>query len=115
MRRSRWRVLRVPLGPPRRRPSCPTVRPRMRVSVAGLPSARTPTPSVGCATPDTRYLDFNGAARAIAEAREEAAELGDPTLAPPIPLEKCRDRATILMALAAPRASWGGVEMYRTL
>lgn len=48
-------------------------------------------------------------------AREEAAEVGEPSLAPPTVLEDCPDRRTIEQALASPRAGYTGHEQYATL
>jgi death-on-curing family protein len=50
----------------------------------------------------------------VRTAREEAEAVGEPSLAPPTPLEDCPDRHTIEMALAAPRAGYLGYERYST-
>jgi death-on-curing protein len=78
-------------------------------------SARTLRRFGASVTPELRYLDFEGAARAVAEAREEAAAIGEPDLAPSLALEDCPERGTIETALATPRISFQGTERYPTL
>jgi death on curing protein len=51
----------------------------------------------------------------VRAAREVAAELGEPSLAPPTLLEDCPDRRTLEQALASPRAAFAGQEQYPTL
>lgn len=60
------------------------------------------------------YLDFGEACLAIDAARLQAAEVGQPHLAPPVPLKYC-DRNTIEAALAAPAAGFGSHEQYPDL
>lgn len=86
---------------------------RNRRTPRGPRERRRPPPSPRQLS--VRYLDFAGACRAVAEARDEAAAIGEPSLAPSCPLEDCPDRHTIESALASPRASFGGVEQYPTL
>jgi death on curing protein len=70
--------------------------------------------SASSRTPDVQYLDFVAARQAVAEARDEAAALGAPELAPPVELDEC-NRQVVLSALMAPRTSWGVFEKYPTL
>jgi death-on-curing family protein len=50
----------------------------------------------------------------VTSARQRAEEIGDPSLAPPVPLEAC-DRNTIELALAKPWQRFRAFERYPTL
>jgi death-on-curing protein len=76
----------------------------------------SPTTSVSSPTPKRsyRYLDFPAAVAVVDSARARALELGDPRLAPPVPLTAC-DLNTIELALGKPRSAFGGVDQYPSL
>lgn len=50
----------------------------------------------------------------IESARRRAVQLGDPLLAPPLPLERCL-RDTVELALAKPQAGFEGHDLYPDL